>query len=89
MSPDYAKLVTTPEFFGPSGTMPLMTVSPIPQPISREEIHVKSLSKELLENELERFLKYLAQTYKNAQVIDTVDVGSYVLLVYSIPRQNL
>lgn len=89
MSPDYAKLVTTPEYFGPPGTMPLMTVSPIPQPISREEIHVKEMRKNSLESELECFLKYLAQTYKNAQVIDTVEVGNYVLLVYSIPRQNL
>lgn len=82
----YAKEVATPNFIGFPGTSPFLIMTPAQKPTPRERIHVKQFDKDSAQDALERFINDLHDKYEDMQIIETLEVDDYILLVFSIPR---
>lgn len=86
MNPAYVKKVEAYEFFVSPGEVPAITMNPTPRLVSTDEIHVKQFSQSTIYREMETFLQEIHDEYGDCQVIETLGLDKFLLLVYAVPR---
>lgn len=88
MNPSYVQRVEMQKFFAPPGVNPPMAISLIAKPISCDEIHAKEFLSNTVCSEMNDFFQQLREEYGDYQVIKTLHLENFVVLVYAVPRRK-